>query len=156
MDPEILISFLSAALSILAGVMALSPVVQARIRAILKKPPQQPKKSYSERLHRLTESLRTSSQEVDAILHELAEVAKERQEAAFRLESQLSQLQTREQKLQERVQALEKLPLPVAEYFATLTAAGEKRSAMRDYLLFGAGVVVSTLLSIVFFLLQGA
>jgi hypothetical protein len=44
---------------------------------------------------------------------------------------------------------LEKTPLAVAEHFAKLVAPGEKRSAMRDYLLFGAGVVVSTAIGIV-------
>lgn len=155
MNPEILLALLSALLSILGGGIASAKSVQDLIRVLLKKPPQKPKESYSERLHRLTESLRTSSAEVDAVLHELSEVAKERQEAATKLEAQLADLQSREQTLQERVKALEKMPLPVAEYFASLTAAGEKRSAKRDYLLFGAGVVVSTLLSILFFLLQG-
>ena len=36
----------------------------------------------------------------------------------------------------------------MAEHFAKLTEVGEKRSAKRDYLLFGAGVIVSVLTAI--------
>jgi hypothetical protein len=60
----------------------------------------------------------------------------------------------REEELKNRIDQLQNVPLPVAEHFAALAAAGDKRSAKRDYLLFGLGVFVSTLLSIIFFLLQ--
>ena len=58
-------------------------------------------------------------------------------------------LENREKQLQESVQALENVPIPVAEHFARLTAVGEKRNAKRDYILFGAGVVVCTVIAII-------
>ncbi len=36
-----------------------------------------------------------------------------------------------------------------AEYFATLVNKGEKSSALRDYILFTAGVVVSAIVAVV-------
>jgi len=47
--------------------------------------------------------------------------------------------------IRDRVEGLQKVPLPAAEFFAKLIAAGEKKSALRDYLLFLAGVIVSAL-----------
>lgn len=152
---EVLSSLLAALLSMVGWELLTSKFVEGLFRKFHRKPPRQPQQSYSEKLHRLTESLRSSSHEVDSVLAELADVARKRQEAAAQLEEQLLKLEEREQALQERVKVLENVPLPVAEYFASLTSAGEKRSARRDYMLFGAGVLVSTVISIAFFLLQG-
>ena len=88
------------------------------------------------------------------MLAELATVAGERETAVKGLEDQLASLSQREQELQARIDQLQNVPLPVAEHFAKLTSAGEKRSAMRDYILFALGVFVSTAISIVFFILQ--
>jgi uncharacterized protein (DUF3084 family) len=88
-------------------------------------------------------------------LSELAQVARDREAAVSTLENQLKDLETKEKTLQQRIEHLQAVPLPVAEYFAQLTGAGERRSAMRDYMLFGAGVLVSTAISIVFFVIQG-
>jgi hypothetical protein len=40
------------------------------------------------------------------------------------------------------VQDLQATPIPVAEDFAELISRGERRNALRDYVLFGLGVVV--------------
>lgn len=111
-------------------------------------------RSYAERLTALTTALRETSADVDKILAELSEVALEREAAARKLELQLAQLTDREQELQQSIQQLNATPIPVVEHFATLTAAGERRSARRDYFLFALGVLVSTLISIVFLLIQ--
>lgn len=42
-----------------------------------------------------------------------------------------------------------RVPLPVADYFASMVSKGEKSSAIRDYGLFTAGVVVSEIVGIV-------
>jgi hypothetical protein len=89
-----------------------------------------------------------ASKEMDGVLAELASVAKEREKTVGKIEMDLANLQNREKELQERIQHLQNVPLPVAEHFAKLTSSGEKRSARRDYALFGAGVVVSTVIAI--------
>lgn len=61
----------------------------------------------------------------------------------------LTAMEGREKELMERIETLERTPLAVAEHFAKLVAPGERRSAMRDYVLFGSGVVVSTAIGIV-------
>jgi len=111
--------------------------------------------SYSERLTQLTWNLRQASMEVDSVLSELAEVARNRETAVSMLEEQLKDLESKEKTLQQRIEHLKGVPLPVAEYFAKLTEAGERRSARRDYMLFSAGVLVSTVISILFFIIQG-
>ena len=99
---------------------------------------------YSEQLSRLTSSLKKASREVDRVLNELSEVASDRERAVKKLESDLTSLERKEIDLKQRIDTLEKFPLPVADHFAKLIESGEKRSARRDYVLFGAGVLVST------------
>ena len=105
--------------------------------------------SYGQRLASLTESLSRSSSEVDSILKELGKVASEREKAVRELETQLSTLEANEKQIQKRIEELQQVPVPVAEHFAALIAQGEKRSAWRDYILFGSGVIVSTIIAVV-------
>jgi len=104
---------------------------------------------YSEQLSRLTSSLIKASKEVDRVLNELTEVASNRERAMKTLESNLASLEKKETDLKERIAILEQLPLPVADHFAGLIESGEKRSARRDYILFGAGVLVSTVIALI-------
>ena len=144
---ELLLGIVGALTSLLAGGLASTEIIQRLIRVLLRRPNAQ--KSYSERLTQLTESLAKASREVDAVLLEMAQVSKDRAEAVEQLEAELNTMAGREKELKERIHALEQTPLAVAEHFAKLVAPGERRSAIRDYLLFGSGVVVSTVISIV-------
>lgn len=155
MGIEVLISLVAGALSALAGGIATTEFVERLLRRVLKRPARRTTEGYSERLEKLTAGLRQSSAEVDSLLRELSAVAEKRQSAVDQLESQLTELQTRERTLQQNIEHLQRIPLPVAEYLASLSADAEKRSAKRDYLLFGLGVLVTTLLSVLFFALQG-
>jgi len=112
----------------------------------LEKPPKV--ESYRDRLANLMASLTKASSEVDNILAELAQVAGDRHKTVLELEAQLTELEEREKQLQQRIQDLQQVPIPVAEHFAAMIAPGERRSAWRDYALFAAGVVVSTVIAI--------
>jgi TolA-binding protein len=147
MGLDLLAGILGALASLLAGGVASTDLIQKLVRALLRRP--SPQKSYSERLTQLTESLAKASREVDTVLVEMARVSKDRTAAVRQLEADLSTMAGRERELKERIQALEQTPLVVAEHFAKLVAPGERRSAMRDYMLFGSGVVVSTVIGIV-------
>ena len=125
------------------GLLVLS-VQQLRLK--IRAPQEKP---YSQRLAELSESLVKASSEVDNLLSELTKIAGDREENVRRLETELTQLEKREKQLQQRIQDLEKVPVPVAEHFAALIARGEKKSAWRDYILFGAGVLVAVLLRLV-------
>ena len=104
--------------------------------------------SYSERLASLTQSLNESTKQVDAVLAELSHVAGEREKTVQTLEANLASLEGREKDLQKRIEDLQKVPIPAVEHFAKLLESGEKRSAWRDYILFGSGVLVSTAIAI--------
>lgn len=143
---EILVNVIAGVLS-LVGAGLFSEVSKQFVTRIFKKG--ETEETYSQKLARLTESLIKSSSEVDSVLVELAQVASDREKAVRKLEMDLRELEIREKELKDKVQALENVPIPVAEHFAKLTAAGERRSALRDYVLFGAGVVISTLIAIV-------
>ncbi len=153
MGIEFLASLIGALASLAAGGLVVNETVRELVLTLLKK--KAPPKPYSERLHELTDSLTRASREVDALLVELSRVADDRQKAVTVLEADLSTLEGREQELKEKIQILEKVPLPVAEHFAQLLEVGEKRSARRDYLLFGSGVVVTTLLAVIIQVLSG-
>jgi chromosome segregation ATPase len=148
-EVEILISLLSAVLSLLAGSIAGSRLIQRYLKRLLGKEEEAKPKSYSQRLAELTESLMKASSEVDNLLAELAQVAEDREEAVKKLESELTQMEQHEEQLQKRIEELKGIPVPVAEHFAQLIEQGEKRSAWRDYMLFGLGVVVSTVVAII-------
>ena len=79
-------------------------------------------------------------------------LARSRQELSV-LEDQLARRILEERDLQDRINKLKGVRLEAAEMFARevskLTAAGERRSAWRDYILFGLGAVVSTAISVV-------
>lgn len=148
--PVFLIEIIASLLSLLgAGAALNSAPVQQLIRKILRAEERHAKESYRGKLDQLLASLSKASEEVEAVLMELGQVAKERQEAVQKLENDLRALKTRENELQEVIQTLEKVPIPVAKYLADAASAGERRSARRDYILFGLGVVVSTIVTII-------
>ncbi len=144
---EILLPFLAAVISMAAGGLTSSELVRSAVRRILGRPASQPK-TYGERLAELTTSLTHSTQQVDVVLAELAHVAKEREATVQALETNLASLEGREKEIKSRIEALQQVPLPAVEHFAELLETGENRSAWRDYMLFGAGVVVSTAITI--------
>lgn len=121
--PEIPFELLAAALTLGAGAVVME-LVPKLLRRILKKS-EPSKESYGEKLSRLTESLTKASSEVDEVLSELARIARHREQAVKKLEMELGKLEGREKQLQKRIQELENVPLPVAEHFAKLMAAGE-------------------------------
>lgn len=147
MSMDVLLSILTAAASLAAGGLASTEAFRKLIPALLRRPT--PQAMFSERLALLTAHLTEASREVDGVLAELAQVSKDRVEAVRALEADLNAMEGREEELKQRIETLEKTPMAVAEHFAKLVAPGERRSAMRDYLLFGAGVVVSTVIGIV-------
>lgn len=146
MAVELLISFLSLALSALAGGVASTEVVRKLVYKFLRKPLPQP--TYAERLANLTAGLSKASREVDSVLQEMALVARERETSATRMEGVLLELEKRERDLQKRIDILQTVPIPVAEQFAKLVEPSERRSARRDYILFLAGVVATTKIAI--------
>ena len=73
----------------------------------------------------------------------------ERPGAVEKLELQLTQLTAEEESVRNRISALKETRLEVAEHFAAVISSGERRSARRDYLLFGAGVLVWTAISVI-------
>jgi len=137
---------IGALVSLLAGGIASSEVIRKLIRYILGKQP--PPKTYSERLSELTSSLTTASSQVDSVLQELSLVAREKEDTVKKLEAGLEKLEERERDLKQKIKALQKVPLPVAEHFAKLVEPSERKSARRDYILFGAGVLVATIITL--------
>lgn len=151
MNIDVLLATLSGLVSMAFGTLIFASLRRRPYNVRTRTPAQ----TYTQRLARLTDSLRRSSADVDALIEELSSAAQQREAAALKLEADLATLSAREQDLKKRVSHLQDLPLQVAEHFAALTKASERKNARRDYMLFGLGVLVSTLLSIIFFVIQG-
>jgi methyl-accepting chemotaxis protein len=156
MGVEVLVTVVAALASAIAGLVANLLAANAQfaeswIGRLLLKVGFKPKKTeaFAEKLTRLTSELSRASAEVDATLAEIGAVAEQRQKAVQQLETEMNNLSAKERELKERVAALESVSLPAVEHFVKLTAPGERRSAWRDYILFLAGVVVSTITAIV-------
>jgi hypothetical protein len=141
---------LSAASILSLGRIVISEVGETLGRRLADKLRKRPTpESPAQRLQRLSEKLSTTSLEFDVQLRELEKFASARQQAVEALEATMKDQTAREQQLRDNIKMLENVPLPVAKYFSELASSGEKKSARRDYLLFAAGVVVSTAIAIV-------
>jgi len=92
----------------------------------------------------LFKELSAASQKMDVIVKQIQEYTQGREEAVAELESQLGALSQQEQEMKQRIQGLQNVPLAAAEYFAQLVDKRERRSALRDYVLFLIGVVVTS------------
>lgn len=150
MNSEILLNVISGFLSLIVAAISIE-FIRSSVTRVLKR--DKPGETYSQKLKRLTEGLVKSSSEVDSVLAELSQVARDREEAIRKLDIELHELEIQEKEQKDKVQALENVPIPVADHFANLTAASERRSALRDYALFGAGVILSTIIAIILQLL---
>jgi len=119
-----------------------SRVGKAVLKALdLDKAPDSPELLFAE--------LSETSQKMDGIVSRIQQYTKMRELAVTKLETQLGQLAQQEHQLRESVEQLQQVPLPAAEYFASLVNEREKSSALRDYVLFTAGVVVSAIVTII-------
>jgi len=85
---------------------------------------------------------------MDNLVQKIQVFSIEREKAIVKLESQLGIMSQQEQELSKRISSLKDVPLPAAEYFATLVSKGEGKSAKRDYVLFLLGVLVSSVIAI--------
>ena len=110
---------------------------------------EKPAKPYTERIREPTVTLSKASTEVDRTLTEMAQVARERESAISNLQQDLDHLPAHEQDLKAKIDTLEQVSLPAAEHFARLVQQQERRSVRRDYLLFSAGVILTTLVALV-------
>lgn len=124
-----------------------------QFRILLGRKKHQEIQSYSQRLATITKSLSKASIEVNNLLNELTEVVKNREAAVQDLETVINSLQDREVRLETRIKDLQNIPIKVAEHFTELAKKNERRTVVRDYVLFGLGVIVSTIITIAFKLL---
>jgi hypothetical protein len=105
--------------------------------------------SYQDRIMGALEALKKASVEMSKANAEVNEIMSEKQRTLGELEKKLLFLSAEENKLSTKIEALQNVPLEAVQHFEDILSRGEKRSAYRDYILFGTGVVVSVVVSIV-------
>lgn len=105
--------------------------------------------SFKAQMDRSLKALGAATNKIDEVFSGITKLAQERQSVITALEAQLVVLTTRESEIKAKIQTLEKVPIEAVRHFEDLLKKGDRRSASRDYVLFGLGVVVSTIVAIV-------
>ena len=105
-------------------------------------------------LSRMVNGLNKTSNELDKILAQIVEVAQDRAEAATNLQAQMKKLEEAEEEYLVRIEILKNEPLRVMGDLLNELQPNQIRTPRRDFMLFLAGVVVSTLVSILLGLLK--
>lgn len=98
--------------------------------------------------NQLFAELSQASQKLDGVTSRIQAYTKMRESAVSELEAKLEKLSAQEGQLKATIEQLQQVPLPAAEHFAELVKKEEKGSALRDYILFISGVIVSAIISI--------
>jgi hypothetical protein len=148
---EILLSIGSAAAAAAAAIV--SSLLYSGLKSLLLPKPTSAPEPYGEKLRRLFSSVEEASHSIDETLKEMIAVTSQREATVHALSETLRELEEKEGTIRSRIDALNNTPIEVAEHFATLVHSSERRSARRDYILFGAGAVLTALISVVLSLL---
>lgn len=104
--------------------------------------------SYSDRIQQSLQNLKTASAEIDRMMADFSSISEERQRTVLSLENKLQELTEKEANLTKKIQTLEKVPIEAVRHFEEILSKGDKKSAYRDYFLFGLGVIVSVIATI--------
>jgi len=76
-------------------------------------------------------------------------IMKDKQETIEGLENKLTYLSSKETELVSKIERLQKVPIEALSYFEKMLNKGDRRNAYRDYILFGIGVIVSVIVTII-------
>src|SRR6266851_1828292 len=105
MPLQIVEALITAIVSMAAGSVISSEIIQKIVLKLLRlKEP--PPKTYSERLSELMTSLNKASSSVDAVLQELARVARDKESSVRDLETELVALESKEKEMQAKIEVL--------------------------------------------------
>jgi len=167
MGLEILLSVVAGLISLLAG--AILPLIRKVITPYLNKEKktnpnskfadffakifsievEEQVPSYRDQITRTLEALKKASNEMETATAEFNTIMKEKQATIDELESKLSDLSSKESELSSKIETLQKVPIEALTHFEKILSKGDKRSAYRDYILFGTGVIVSVIVTII-------
>ena len=147
MSPDIIIALVAALFAILTAI-----IVNTLYKFLMGLLPRTRKGeypiTYRNKMSKLTKQLNKAADEMDRVLEEMHKVSNQRESTIKELENQLTILTGREKHLKEKIQTLKQVPIPAIEHFTRIIEKGEKRKAYRDYVLFGLGALLSTVITI--------
>ena len=106
-------------------------------------------KTYKQRLGDTLTVLKNAFTEVDKATVEFSELMKEKEKNIDAIEKRLAELTEEETTLKDKVHILQKVPLEALTHFEEILNKGDKRSALRDYLLFISGIVLSVIVTLI-------
>lgn len=111
------------------------------------------RQSYKERIATSLETLNKATGEIDKVINEISEISEEKQITIRTLEKELEELSLRESELKQKIKTLENVPVESIKHFEEILNKGDKKGARRDYILFASGVLLSSLVSIILYLI---
>ncbi|PYU76009.1 MAG: hypothetical protein DMG49_02005 [Acidobacteria bacterium] len=88
------------------------------------------------------------TRDVDHLMLEIASLVRQRESNVAGYESKLADLGRRENEQKEKIVTLERVPFKAIRHFAEALMREDRRSAIRDYILFGLGVIVITVVAL--------
>ncbi|WP_298495437.1 hypothetical protein [uncultured Algibacter sp.] len=105
-------------------------------------------KPFKEKLASSLATLKNATEEIDGVIEEISKISREKQQTIENLESTLTELETQESDLKEKISAMEKVPVESLKHFEEILNKGNKRSAIRDYVIFIFGIILTTIIAI--------
>ena len=142
--------------AIFPTVLANAILPLARISVGIDAKPRQ-RGDFKDRIAEITDRLKQSGSDAQSLLIELEQVMAARRQQLLDAQGRLQELQVAESEVKQRVELLQAVRPESAVAINNLLdeslKARDKRSARRDWLIFGMGVLISAVISFVFFLL---
>jgi hypothetical protein len=143
------ISILSSIISIIGAAVGMS-LFNDKLSIFIKKiGNNKADETFSSKVEKLNSKLKKTSEEADVIIKEIETLTTERVEKVKKMEDEINVLADKEKQLNERIETLRNVPIEAVKQFEELLNKDNRRSARRDFVLFGLGVVVSTVITIV-------
>jgi len=99
-------------------------------------------------LTRLVNGLNKTSSELDKILEKIVEVAQNRAEAAIKLQAEMKRLEEAEEDYLVQIEILKNEPLRVVSDLLNELHPSQIRTPRHDFMIFSAGVLLGTIVSI--------
>jgi hypothetical protein len=105
--------------------------------------------SYSDKLQLLLQRLKNTSDDVDEIIAEYAQICHAQVLTVERLNENIEKLKITEKEYTEKIEDLKNLPLPVIDHLLKQLEPSERRSMWRDIMLFILGLIISPIIAYV-------
>jgi hypothetical protein len=104
---------------------------------------------YTSEMGRLTSALSLTTERLSVIAGAIARLSAERAQAADAAELRMRQASQKEAQATARVATLAEIPIPIVDAFTDVVRESDRRGTWRDISLFVAGMIFTTIISVI-------